>query len=145
MAERKREKLLVIEDNATFLNMLKIRLELNGFEVVTSEDGMEGLSLARREMPDLIILDLSLPEIGENADSDASLLDRNMGHKICRMIKFDARLKNIPIVILTASDSSDDEKLAKSVGADAFVVKTTTETLLDTIRELIARNKSKLY
>lgn len=142
MSEGRKQKILIIEDNTTFLNMLKIRLELNGFEVVTSEDGMEGLRLARKELPDLVILDLSLPEIGEADDSTVSLLDRNLGHKICRMIKFDARLKNIPVVILTASDSSDDKKLARNVGADAFVVKTTTETLLDTVNGLIARQKS---
>jgi DNA-binding response OmpR family regulator len=135
-----RKRVLIIEDNAAFLNMIKIRLELNGFEAIPVEDGMEGLNIARKEMPDLIILDLALPAMGGSQESEINLVDRQLGHKICRMIKFDPRLKNIPILILTASDSVDDEEIARKVGADAFVVKTTTtEKLIDTVNTLLSR------
>jgi DNA-binding response OmpR family regulator len=135
-----RKKILIIEDNEAFLNMIKIRLELNGFEAIPVEDGLEGLNMARKIMPNLIILDLALPGMGGADDSDINLVDRRLGHKICRMIKFDPKLKAIPVLILTASDSLDDEEMAKKVGADAFIVKTTTtEKLIDTVNRLLER------
>ncbi len=135
-----RKKILIIEDNTAFLNMIRIRLELNGFEAIPVEDGMEGLNIARKEIPDLIILDLALPAMGGSQESEINLVDRKLGHKVCRMIKFDPRLKNIPVIILTASDSVDDEDIARKVGADAFVVKTTTtEKLIDTVNKLLSR------
>lgn len=135
-----RKKILIIEDNVAFLNMIRIRLELNGFEAIPVEDGMEGLNVARKEIPDLIILDLALPAMGGSQDSEINLVDRQLGHKVCRMIKFDPRLRNIPVVILTASDSVDDEDIARKVGADAFVVKTTTtEKLIGTVNNLLSR------
>jgi len=119
--------ILIIEDNVTFRKMLKIRLESLGFRVSVAGDGLEGLNEARTVNPDLILLDLMLP----NMD----------GHNVCRLLKFDQKYRHIPIVILTARDLENDADRAKEHGADAYIVKTTRhEIMLDVIQRLLARN-----
>jgi two-component system alkaline phosphatase synthesis response regulator PhoP len=142
MENGSKKRIVIIEDNAAFLNMLKIRLELNGYEVFTSMDGVEGLELVRDSAPDLIILDLALPDMSNDNNSELSAVDKSLGHKICRMIKFDHKLKSIPVLILTASDTVEDEEVARRVGADAFLVKTLpTDQMLYKIRELLQKGK----
>lgn len=126
MSDSKRKKILVIEGNEAFRKLLKKRLETAGFHVFTVPDGLEGLTAVRRENPDLIILDILLPGLD--------------GHKICRMIKFDRKLKHIPVVVLTSRDLEEVAELAKQVKADAFCVKTTkAAVLVEIIQKLIER------
>jgi len=140
MENSSKKRILIIEDNAAFLNMLKIRLELNGYEVLTSMDGVEGYQLIRETVPDLVILDLALPDMCNDCDSELSAVDKRLGHKICRMIKFDRTLKSTPVLILTASDTVEDEDIARQVGADAFLVKTMpTVRMLEKIKELLQK------
>lgn len=142
MENPSKKRILVIEDNAAFLNMLKIRLELNGYDVLTSLDGVNGLEMVRRCKPDLVILDLTLPDMNSSGESDMNSLDKSLGHKVCRMIKFDQQYKSIPVLILTASDTVDDEETARHVGADAYLVKTLpTDQMLAKVRELLDRSK----
>ena len=118
------KRILIIEDNVDYLKMLKMRLEFNGYKTISVSDGLEGLNVARKEQPDLILLDLMLPGMG--------------GHKVCRMLKFDGSVKHIPIVMLTSRDLEKDRELAKQGGADAFIVKTTkAEVILDVIDRLL--------
>lgn len=135
------KNILIIEDEITFANMLKIRLELNGYKATIAQEGIEGFKLAKEIIPDLIILDLTLPEMAPSEEMDQTLLDKNMGHKVCRMIKFNNNLSQIPVLILTCSDTEKDAALANTCGADAYILKTTsTEIILDIIKKLI--NKS---
>jgi DNA-binding response OmpR family regulator len=128
--ESKQNLILVIEDNPSYQQMLKHWLESQGYLTCIAKDGMEGLNAARKMKPDLIVLDLLLPSID--------------GLQVCRMIKFDQKLKNIPIVILTSRDLDDDEESARKFGADAFIVKTTRiEIVMDVIKRLLERVKSK--
>lgn len=128
MSDSLHKRLLIIEDNPTYREMLKIRLEFNGYETIIAGDGLEGLNAVRREKPDLVILDLMLP-----------LLD---GHKVCRLIKFDKRFQTTPVIILTSRDLDEDAKLAKNCGGDAFIVKTKrSEFILDVINRLLEEKK----
>jgi DNA-binding response OmpR family regulator len=124
METKPNKRILVIEDEQSFLDMLRLRLELEGFEVVAKSDALEGLETIRRIHPDLIVLDLKLPQNGSAGISEDSPMDRNYGHKICRMVKFDQKLRKIPILILSCSDSSDDVNLALRCGADGYLMKT---------------------
>jgi DNA-binding response OmpR family regulator len=91
---------------------------------------MGGLAAAREKKPDLIVLDILLPDLG--------------GHKVCRMIKFDRKLCHIPVVVWTSRDTEEDAETAKNCGADAFVVKSTKiQVLLEVIRKLIVKNDEK--
>ncbi|MDD5355218.1 MAG: response regulator [Candidatus Omnitrophica bacterium] len=103
------KKILVVDDETQLVEMVKMRLEANGYDVIVAYDGQDGLDKARQEKPDLIILDLMLPKID--------------GYKVCRMLKFDEKYKNIPIIMFTARAQAEDEKLGKEVGADAYVTK----------------------
>ncbi len=128
MKDFTKKRILIVEDNPTFQKMLKLRLESNGYNVIAVSDGLEGLNTARKERPDLIILDLMLP--GMN------------GHQIARLLKFDNRFRNIPIIMLTSRDLDEDASLAKQCGADAFIVKTTRAAiLLDVIRKLLGQEE----
>lgn len=120
------KKILVVDDEAQLIDMVKMRLEANGYDVITAYNGQEGLDKARRESPDLIILDLMLPKID--------------GYKVCRMLKFDEKYKNIPIILFTARAQQEDEKLGKEVGADAYITKPfEPQVLLEKIKQLTAK------
>lgn len=118
--------ILLIEDNPVFLKVIKHRLETGGFQVVSAEDGLVGLNLARKLRPDLIVLDLMLPSLD--------------GHKVCRFLKFEKCLRNIPVLVLTSLDTEHDSALAKASHADAFMLKTVKPTVfLDVIHRLLDR------
>lgn len=117
-------KILVTEDSPTILAITKDVLEGAGFTVIAAVDGQEALDKARKEAPDLIVLDLMLPKLD--------------GYKVCRMLKFDEKYKQIPIILLTARAQEADEKLGKEVGADAYLTKPfDPDKLLGKIKELL--------
>jgi len=102
-------KILMVDDSATVTAINKEALESQGYEVITASDGEEGFKRAKLESPDLILLDVMLPKLD--------------GYMICRMLKYDEKYKNIPIIMLTAKASDQDRQTGKEVGADDFVVK----------------------
>ena len=118
------KKILIIDDEPQLVDMLKIRLESNNFGVIAAYDGQEGLEKARKEKPDLIILDLMLPKID--------------GYKVCRMLKFDNEYKNIPIILVTSRSQESDKKMGEEVGADAYITKPfEPQVLLKSIKKLL--------
>ncbi|MBL7151281.1 MAG: response regulator [Candidatus Omnitrophica bacterium] len=126
MADKKR--ILLVDDEAQLVEMVKMRLEASGYEVLSAFDGQEALDKARKEKPDLIILDLMLPKID--------------GYKVCRMLKFDEKYKNIPIILFSARAQETDVKLGKEVGADAYITKPfDPPSLLEKIKELLQEPK----
>ena len=104
-----KKRILLIEDEADMVYALTLHLEAINCEVLSSADGQTGLDMARKEKPDLIILDLMLPKMD--------------GYKICRMLKFDEKYKKIPIIMFTARAQAQDKKLGQEVGADAYITK----------------------
>ncbi|OGP64841.1 MAG: hypothetical protein A2170_09620 [Deltaproteobacteria bacterium RBG_13_53_10] len=121
----KQQRILVIEDQAVILNMLKMRLEANNYEVVTAGDGQEGLDKAHKESPNLIILDVMLPKMN--------------GYKVCQLLKSDPTYKSIPIIISSGRTPQEIRKMGHDVGADAYISKPfEAEVLLAKIKELLA-------
>ena len=104
-----RQKVLVVEDDPITLMTVRDRLEYEGLEVETAEDGEEGLSKARAWRPDCIVLDLMLPKLD--------------GFRVSRLLKFDPKYRSIPIVMLTARSQESDKALGKEMGADEYLVK----------------------
>jgi len=122
MTERK--KILVVDDEEDIVKTLSFRLEASGYEVIAAYDGREALEKAKKEKPDLIILDLMLPRMD--------------GYKVCGLLKADARYNKIPIIMFTAKAQEEDMELGKEVGTDAYIVKPfKSEVLLEKIRELL--------
>jgi len=118
--------ILIVEDEADLAMMLKMRLEANNYRAIIAVDGQQGLEMARKDKPDLIILDIMLPKLD--------------GFKVCRILKFDQKYKNIPVVILTARTQEADKKMGKEVMADAYLGKPfEPEVLLSKIKELIKK------
>jgi DNA-binding response OmpR family regulator len=115
------KKILLIEDDADLFALLKYNLEKEGFALVGSQTGKGALDLCRRERPDLILLDIMLP------DSD--------GLDICKAIRSHAELAHIPIIFLTARASETDRIVGLELGANDYIVKPFF------VRELVARIK----
>jgi len=121
-----KKRILLIEDETDMVYALTLQLEAIDYEVLSATDGQTGLDMARKENPDLIILDLMLPKMD--------------GYKICRMLKFDERYKKIPIIMFTARVQDQDKKLGQEVGADAYVTKPfDSKELLDKISALLKK------
>jgi len=120
----KKKKILVVDDSQDMRSILSMRFRINGYDVIMAQDGQEGLDKIKEEMPNLVILDLMLPKID--------------GYEVCRMLKFDDKYKNIPIIILSALDQQEDREKAIGSGADAYFIKPfDLELLLNKIRSLI--------
>jgi len=124
------KKILVIEDSEASIHLIQSYLQKAGYQTVVAKTGFTGLSAVRDAKPDLIVLDIMLPDMG--------------GHKICRMVKFDKKLSHIPVVVWTSRDTEQDAETAKQCGADAFVVKTTRiEVLIEVIGKLLEKTEQK--
>ena len=102
-------KILAVDDDAMVLAVIKKRLEFAGYEVITAMEGLEGLKKARSENPDLIVLDLILPNLN--------------GYQICAMLKRDSKYRNIPIIMLTSRSQKADIAEGMKAGADAYITK----------------------
>lgn len=117
-----KEKILVVDDSPTVVEIVKSILESEGYEVLTAGDGLEGLNKARNEAPDLIILDVMLPKM--------------QGYQVCRLLKFDDNYKDIPVIMYTSKDQEESKTTGMKTGADAYLIKPVEpEKLLDTVKE----------
>lgn len=114
-------KVLVIDDDPDILEVLRLLLSLEGYDVLTAANGITGLSIAREHVPEMIILDLNLPDIN--------------GQQICKIIRGEL---NVPILILSARDNVSDKVVCLEYGADDYLTKPFENI------ELIARVKAIL-
>jgi len=118
------KKILVIDDETELLKALTIRLKTSGYEVITAQDGQEGLEKAKSSNPDLIVLDILMPKMD--------------GYEVCRLLKFDEKYKSIPVIMLTAKAQDIDKAMGKKVGADDYITKPfETQDLVDKIKKYI--------
>ena len=117
-------RILVVDDELDLVSVLRMGLEIQGFEVIEAMDGEEGLRRARQDRPDLMVLDLMLPKMD--------------GYKVCRALKFDERFKGMPVIILSARSGDQDRKLALDMGADLFMTKPYE------MNDLVAKIRQKL-
>ncbi|HTY64193.1 MAG TPA: response regulator [Acidobacteriota bacterium] len=102
-------RILLVEDNELNRDMLTRRLARRGYDVKIARDGKEGLSMADTCLPDLILLDLSLPEMD--------------GFEVLRHLKQDSRMKSIPVIALTAHALVTDRNRALAAGFDDYDIK----------------------
>lgn len=102
-------KVLIVDDNKSLVDVLKLDLELRGHKVLSAFDGEEGEREIREKKPDIVILDVMMP--------------KKNGYAVCRDIKRDASLSQIPIILLTAKSTKEDIYWGHDCGADAYVTK----------------------
>ena len=119
-----KELILIVEDEKDIVKMLEYNLKKDGFKTISARNGEDAIDSARRERPDLIILDLMLPGID--------------GLEVCRTIKGDSKTASIPIIMLTAKSQESDKIVGLELGADDYMTKPFSP------RELIARIKAVL-
>ena len=117
-------RILVVEDEEDIRQILAYNLGQSGHEVLTADRGAAGLDLARKERPELVLLDLMLPDIS--------------GLEVCRQLKSDPALREIPVMMLTARSEEIDRVVGFELGADDYVVKPFS------VRELILRVQAVL-
>jgi len=121
---RSTPQILVVDDNANNVEILRMRLESHGYEVVTAVDGEAGLAAVRDQLPDLILLDIMMPKLD--------------GVEVCRRIRADTSLPFIPIILVTAKSDPKDVVAALEAGGDEFLTKPVDHAAL------VARVKSML-
>ena|SRR5579863_1216006 len=120
-------KILLVEDNEMNRDMLSRRLVRQGFEVICATDGGQGVNMAREVIPDLILMDMSLP-----------VLD---GWEATRQIKGDEATRTIPVIALTAHAMADDRGKAMQAGCDDYDTKPIElPRLLEKMRRLLVRS-----
>lgn len=115
------KKILLVDDDPVLLDTLTYRLGREGFSIVTAEDGVLGLEAARTQKPDVVVLDLMLPQLD--------------GFDVCRILR---RESSVPILMLTARESETDKVVGLELGADDYLTKPFS------VRELIARLRALL-
>jgi two-component system response regulator VicR len=128
MADEKK-KVVCIEDEPEMIDLIKLILERKGFEVVGAVGGQEGLEVIRREMPDLILLDLMMPEID--------------GWEVFRQMRADEQLKDIPVIVVTAKAQSIDKVLGLHIAkVDDYVTKPFgPQELLKSVNKVLAMER----
>lgn len=125
-----KETILLIEDEKNIVELVKYNLEKEGFRVLTALKGDEGLERARKEKPNLLILDLMLPEID--------------GLEICKILKQNYKTVHIPIIMLTAKGEETDKVLGLELGADDYVTKPfSPKELIARVRAVLRRLREK--
>ena len=119
-----RQRIVIIEDEKDILDLVRYNFRKEGFEVESFTHGRNGLDYLRQNSADLLLLDIMLPDLD--------------GMEICKLLRADERLKNIPIIFLTAKGEEVDRVVGLEIGADDYVVKPFSP------RELVARVKAVL-
>ena len=120
----RRETILVIEDEPDIREVIEYNLRREGYQVIAARDGESAVTLAKRESPDLLLLDLMLPGLD--------------GLEVCRRLKSDPLTRSVPIVMVTAKGEESDIVLGLGLGADDYITKPFSP------RELVARVRAVL-
>ena len=118
-------RILVVEDDESTRELLKIIMNNAGFQVAVAADGQQGLNAIKADPPDLVLLDIMLPEVH--------------GYSVCHQVKSDPKLKHIKILMLSAKAFPADRHQAEQVGADAFMSKPVNPVeLVQMVKSLLA-------
>ena len=125
-----KENILVVEDEEAIRELVRYNLNREGYSVQEADSGEKALQLSKNKLPDLLILDLMLPEID--------------GLELCKRLKSDTRTKHIPIVMLTAKGEEADIVTGLELGADDYITKPfSPRVLVARVRALLRRNKQE--
>ncbi|WP_125154637.1 response regulator transcription factor [Clostridium rectalis] len=119
-----KEKVLIVDDEEHIIELLKFNLEKSGYTVLYADNGIDALKITKQEQPQLILLDLMLPEMD--------------GYDVCKEIRKDDVISTTPIIMITAKGEELDKVLGLELGADDYITKPFS------VRELIARVKAVL-
>ncbi len=120
-------RILLIDDHQTVFRLLEAIVRIKGYKLLYAENGQQGIVMARQEQPDLILLDVMMPDID--------------GFKVCQYLKENEDTKTIPVMFLTARGDDGDQEAGRKAGADGFMTKPfQTTDVLKQIETLLAAN-----
>lgn len=122
-------RILIVEDNEDNQELMRFLLERAGYDVISVENGLEGVEAARREKPDVILMDLSLPELD--------------GWSAARQIKADKQLKDTPLIAVTAHTLPGDRRKALDAGFDSYISKPINIHMFDITVGKVLEQKQK--
>ncbi len=118
------KKILIVEDNELNMKLFHDLLEVHGYETLQTKDGREALALAREHVPDLILMDIQLPEVS--------------GLEVTKWLKSDEALRNIPVIAVTAFAMKGDEEKIRSGGCEAYIAKPiSVSNFIETIQRVL--------
>ena len=121
-----KKKILIVEDEESLLKLESILLTSKGFEVKGVANGRAALEEIQKSHPDLILLDIMLPEMD--------------GFEVCKKIKEDPQTRDIPVIMLTAKKTREDMEKGKEVGADCYITKPFKSAMvIETIQRYISK------
>jgi two-component system, cell cycle response regulator DivK len=120
-----RKKVLIVEDNELNMKLFQDLLEAHGYDTLPTSNGLEALSLARTHRPDLILMDIQLPEVS--------------GLEVTRRLKDDPELKSIPVIAVTAFAMKGDEEKIREGGCEEYIAKPISVLkFLETVQKFVA-------
>ena len=123
-----KKRILIVEDNDLNLKLFRDLLTAHGYETIETKEGMEAIRLALAEQPNLILMDIQLPEIS--------------GLDVTRQLKSDDSIRNIPIIAVTAFAMKDDEEKILSAGCQAYISKPISIVpFLNTVRRFLGEEE----
>lgn len=128
VASTMQKTVLVVEDNELNMKLFNDLLEAHGYKVVQTRDGLSALEIARKHMPDLILMDIQLPEVS--------------GIEVTKWLKEDEQLKRIPVIAVTAFAMKGDEQKIREGGCEAYISKPISViSFLQTIDKFLKKAK----
>jgi CheY-like chemotaxis protein len=119
----KNKKVLVVDDDPVVIRLVKEILKNLGFTVETAKDGIDAMVLVKKEKPDLIVLDIMMPELN--------------GYDVLRTLKFTDELKDIPVLLLTAREQELDKRIGEMMGIDYLQKPVNREAFIQKIEKII--------
>lgn len=123
-----KRKILIVEDNELNLKLFRDLLEAHGYETFETKDGHEALAMARNIRPDLILMDIQLPEIS--------------GLDITKRLKADEEVRHIPVIAVTAFAMKDDEEMILNAGCEAYMSKPISiPVFISTVQKFLNENE----
>jgi two-component system cell cycle response regulator DivK len=123
-----KKRILIVEDNDLNLKLFRDLLSAHGYETIETKEGLEAISLTRSEKPDLILMDIQLPEIS--------------GLDVTRRLKAEEAIRDIPIIAVTAFAMKDDEEKILSAGCQAYISKPISIVpFLNTVRRFLGEEE----
>ena len=131
MEKEKKYKVLVVEDDDFLSEMYSLKLNMEGFDVKVGHDGDEGLKLAKKFLPDIILLDLLMP--------------KKNGYEVLGDLKKSERLKHIPVIILSNLGQKEEVKKGMDLGAETFLTKAhyMPSEVISMVREILTKEQAK--
>ncbi|MEI6437855.1 MAG: response regulator [Candidatus Omnitrophota bacterium] len=122
-------RILICDDDPTIQKIVSEFLRRDGHEVTIAKDGLDALVILKKDKPDLLVVDVMMPEIN--------------GYDVCHSIKFDARLKDLPVVILTSRDQELDPRLGALMGIEYMHKSCSPKELTERINRVLAARSKK--